>query len=89
MAIYDDDPLTDPDVHPKANYGGDLSIQNKVDDGYFTDEHEYHLVSPITQNPFMPRWNIQLHRKYSGYHGYWPISTTRLITDLVIKSLIN
>jgi glycosidase len=77
-----DDPLTDPEVHPKANYhGGDIrGITQKLKDGYFQQLGINTIwLSPITQNPLHAEVEYPApHRKYSGYHGYWPISGTRI-----------
>ncbi|MFQ6610673.1 MAG: alpha-amylase family glycosyl hydrolase, partial [Fidelibacterota bacterium] len=62
--------------HPLANFqGGDISgIHKKLEDGYFSDLGINTLwISPIIQNAeggyteFIPP-----HRKFTGYHGYWP-----------------
>jgi len=83
--------VDDPDIHPKANYyGGDFAgITQTIKDGYFDKigvirfgchqllktlkEHmDYGIkVGPVT--------------KFSGYHGYWPISSSKLIIDMVQK----
>lgn len=77
-----DEPIDDPEVLPMANYhGGDLAgIQQKIDEGFFTDlGFNTVWLSPITQNPRTAfiEWP-EPHRKFSGYHGYWPISLTRI-----------
>ncbi|MGE0088242.1 MAG: alpha-amylase family glycosyl hydrolase [Bacteroidales bacterium] len=75
-----DNPLNDPEIHEKANYwGGDLAgITQKVNDGYFTELGVSMIwLSPITQNPKEGFVEYPApHRKYSGYHGYWPITLT-------------
>lgn len=77
-----DHPLTDPEVHPKANYhGGDLAgVLQKLKAGYF-DSLGVNMVwlSPIVQNPdsAFREWPAP-HRKYSGYHGYWPLISGKI-----------
>lgn len=75
-----DAPITDPDVLPPANYkGGDLAgITQKIKDGYFNDLGVNAIwLSPVTQNPLEAYTEYPPpHRKYSGYHGYWPITLT-------------
>ncbi|MFM7913540.1 MAG: alpha-amylase family glycosyl hydrolase, partial [Bacteroidota bacterium] len=71
-----------PEVHPKANYwGGDLQgVMNKIQEGYFDRLGINSLwLSPIVQNPLGPyrEWP-KPNRMYSGYHGYWPISSSRV-----------
>jgi cyclomaltodextrinase / maltogenic alpha-amylase / neopullulanase len=75
-----DHPLTDPEVHPRANYhGGDLAgIVQRLRGGYF-DSLGINMIwlSPIVQNPdsAFREWP-EPHRKYSGYHGYWPVTSS-------------
>ncbi len=92
-----DKPVEDPEIHFKANYqGGDLvGIQKTLDQGYFESLNMNTLwVSPITQNPEIGYVEYPApHRKFSGYHGYWPILNTvvdhRLGTSDELRSLIN
>lgn len=76
-----DRPVKDAKVSPKANFmGGDITgIQTKIDDGYFTDLGINMLwISPLNQNPEKAYKEYPApHRKFSGYHGYWPVSSTR------------
>lgn len=74
--------LNDPEVLPKANYyGGDLEgVLQKLKDGYFTSLGINTIwLSPITQNP-MDAWGLYPNprTKFSGYHGYWPVSSTKI-----------
>ncbi|HEX6982139.1 MAG TPA: alpha-amylase family glycosyl hydrolase [Balneolaceae bacterium] len=77
-----DEPVQDPDILPEANYyGGDLAgITQKIKDGYFERLGINALwLSPITQNPkgaygLFPDPETQ----FSGYHGYWPISSSEV-----------
>ena len=75
-----DNPVDDPDIALKANYlGGDIQgITKKVKDGYFNDLGVSMIwLSPITQNPLEGFVEYPApHRKYSGYHGYWPVTLT-------------
>jgi cyclomaltodextrinase / maltogenic alpha-amylase / neopullulanase len=79
-----DAPLKDKDIDPKLNFqGGDLAgILQKVDDGYFTGLGVNTLwISPVTQNPLTAWAEYPApHRKFSGYHGYWPITLTTVDT---------
>jgi glycosidase len=79
-----DAPLKDKDVDKKLNFqGGDLSgIIQTIDNGYFKELGINTLwISPITQNP-KDAWNEYPapHRKFSGYHGYWPLTLTTIDT---------
>lgn len=75
-----DRPVEDPQVHPKANfYGGDIAgIDQKIEDGFFRSLGMNTLwLSPFTKNP-EDAWGLWdkggVTTKFSGYHGYWPIS---------------
>lgn len=92
-----DRPMNRPDVHPKADYqGGDLAgLQEKIRDGYFTDLGVNTLwISPLNQNPLEPYGYSEIgNTKFSGYHGYWPISSSkvdfRFGTNDELKLLVN
>lgn len=92
-----DAPVQDTRLLPQANYyGGDLAgIQQKIDDGYFSDLGINSLwISPVFQNPYTAYQEFpEPHRWFSGYHGYWPISLskvdTRLGTNTEFKQLVN
>jgi glycosidase len=77
-----DEPVNDPEIHPKANYyGGDLGgVYEKLKDGYFADLGINTLwLSPITQNPKTAYGLYPEPRtKFSGYHGYWPVSNIKI-----------
>jgi len=89
--------VDDPQILPKVNYyGGDLAgITQKIRDGYFSDLGINTIwLSPITQNPleaygFWPNPPT----KFSGYHGYWPMSSSKVDfrygTDAELKELIE
>lgn len=74
--------LKDADIAAMANYmGGDLSgIDQKIQDQYFSNLGINTIwMSPILQNPNEGYVEYPApHRKYSGYHGYWPISATKV-----------
>ena len=75
-------PMNRPDVNHKVDYwGGDLAgIKQKIDDGYFKELGINTLwVSPVNQNPTEPYGFYKLmNTKFSGYHGYWPISSSKV-----------
>lgn len=77
-----DKALNISEVHPKADYfGGDLSgVTDKINDGYFEELGINTIwLSPITQNPEGPYGLYpEPLTKFSGYHGYWPISNVRV-----------
>jgi glycosidase len=84
-------------IHPKANYyGGDLQgVLNKIKDGYFSNLGINTIwLSPITKNPegAYGLWKNPL-TKFSAYHGYWPISNTKIDdrfgNEETFKELIN
>ncbi|MCV6630935.1 MAG: alpha-amylase family glycosyl hydrolase [Flavobacteriaceae bacterium] len=84
-------------IHPKANYyGGDLEgILQKIESGYFKNLGINTIwLSPITQNPegAFGLWPDPL-TKFSAYHGYWPISNTkvdyRFGSEAVLKKLLQ
>jgi glycosidase len=92
-----DAPVNDPDIHFRANYqGGDLSgIDQVLNKGYFQELSMNTVwVSPITQNPEFGHVEFpEPHRKFSGYHGYWPVLNTvvdhRLGTSENLRKLID
>lgn len=92
-----DFPVDDPEILPQANYsGGDLvGITNKIKDGYFEDLGINTIwLSPITQNP-LEAYGLwpEPRTKFSGYHGYWPVSLStvdfRFGTDDELNTLIK
>lgn len=95
--LKNDAPVKDKEVDPRVNFqGGDLAgITQKVEDGYFTGLGVNTLwISPITQNP-ITAWAEYPppHRKFSGYHGYWPVTLTtvdnRFGTSDDLKKLVS
>ncbi len=91
-----DKPVKDKDIDVRANYqGGDLAgITKKIMDGYFKDLGINTIwISPIVQNPEIGYVEYpEPKRKYSGYHGYWPISSSKIDnrfgTDAELKELV-
>tara|TARA_B110000467_G_C18317584_1_gene482653 strand:- start:59 stop:2278 length:2220 start_codon:yes stop_codon:yes gene_type:complete len=76
--------VADKAIRPIANYmGGDFTgITAKIKSGYFDSLGMNTLwLSPITQNP-KEAWGLWnkggQESEFSGYHGYWPISTTQI-----------
>ena len=92
-----DGPVKDPEIDPKVNYmGGDIAGINKaIENGYFSNLGINTLwISPITQNPLKGFYEYPApHRKFSGYHGYWPITLTtvdtRFGTGAELHTLVN
>jgi glycosidase len=85
--FYDGDstnsiPVINPHLLPQANYyGGDLKgIMDKIDEGYFDSLGVNTLwLSPLVDNTDSAYQEYpEPHRYYSGYHGYWPISSTKV-----------
>ena len=79
-----DAPINDKRLMEKTNWqGGDLAgIQKIIASGYLKNMNINALwVSPITQNP-PDAWQEypEPKRFYSGYHGYWPISSSKIDT---------
>lgn len=75
-------PVNDPEILPKANYfGGDIDgVTQKLKDGYFDSLGVNTIwLSPITQNP-IDAWGLYKspRTKFSGYHGYWPTSLSKV-----------
>lgn len=70
------------EVLPQADYhGGDIKgVTEKIRDGYFRSLGVNTIwISPIVKNPegafgFWP----DPPSKFSGYHGYWPVSFTQI-----------
>lgn len=84
-------------ILPKVNYfGGDLQgVLNKIKDGYFNQLGINTIwLSPITKNPegAYGLWKNPL-TKFSGYHGYWPVSNIKIDDrfgdEKVFKTLID
>ena len=85
--FYDADPesnrpLDIPEVLPQADYfGGDiLGVTEKIQEGYFRELGVNSIwISPLVKNPegAYGLWP-EPRTKFSGYHGYWPISFTEI-----------
>ncbi|MGD0037831.1 MAG: alpha-amylase family glycosyl hydrolase, partial [Bacteroidota bacterium] len=77
-----DKPVVNDSIFYPANYqGGDFrGIIIKIKEGYFDSLGVNTLwISPVNDNPDEAyREYPAPHRWYSGYHGYWPISDTRV-----------
>jgi glycosidase len=85
--FYDGDttnsiPVEHPELSFQANYqGGDLQgIIDKLEDGYFDSLGvNTFWISPIVDNTNNAYQEYPPpHRYFTGYHGYWPISDTRV-----------
>ena len=72
-------PIVHDSLFEKANYmGGDFQgIINKLNEGYFDSLGISTIwISPVYDNPDQAyKESPAPHRWYSGYHGYWPISS--------------
>ncbi|MFN3951859.1 MAG: alpha-amylase family glycosyl hydrolase [Thermaurantimonas sp.] len=94
-----DQKVDDPEILPLANYfGGDIEgIRTKIEDGYFDSLGVNAVwISPVTQNP-EGAWGLWdkggVRTRFSGYHGYWPVSNVRVDhrfgTDSELKALLS
>ncbi len=92
-----DRPLRRPDVLSRVDFhGGDVAgITRKIREGYFSKLGINTLwISPVVLNPEGPygQWPKPA-TKFSGYHGYWPVSSTRtdprFCTETELKELIS
>jgi glycosidase len=92
-----DNPIVHDSLFTPANYqGGDLQgIINKMEEGYF-DKLGVNAfwISPIVDNTNNAyREYPAPHRWYTGYHGYWPVSSTKVeehFGDMnLVKKLID
>lgn len=92
-----DHPLKSKEVHPRADYhGGDIAgVMKKLKEGYFEKLGINTIwLSPITLNPDKPYGLWKKPRtKFTGYHGYWPISSSKIDyrygTDKELRDLVN
>lgn len=81
-----DEPVDDPSIQPRANdHGGDLEgVLEALEEGYFQNLGVTAIwVSPLTRNPnvaygFWQDPSTDVTSRFSGYHGYWPVSNTEL-----------
>ncbi len=85
--FYDGDksnsiPVEHPELSYKANYqGGDLQgLIDKLEEGYFDSLGINTIwISPIIDNTNKAyREYPPPHRYFTGYHGYWPVSTNKV-----------
>ena len=89
--------INDSKLDPLFNFkGGDLrGVMEKLERGYFRDLYVSALwISPIQQQPDSAFTEfVEPHRKVSGYHGYWPVSSrtidTRFGTSGDFKNIVN
>lgn len=92
-----DAPVRDANIGVKQNFqGGDLAgITQKIRDGYFKKFNINCIwLSPITQNPEGAYQEfVAPQRWYTGYHGYWPITSStvdhRFGTDDELHELVR
>ena len=75
-------PVQDDSIHPKVNFkGGDIQgVLAKLKEGYFDTLGINTLwISPIHKNP-EGAYGIwpDPPTKFSGYHGYWPVSNIHI-----------
>ena len=90
-------PMNRPDVHPKVDFfGGDLAgLQQVIDNDYFKKLGVNTLwISPLNQNPDEPYgYYAPMKTKFAGYHGYWPVSSSkvdnRFGTNQLLKELVK
>ncbi|APD06120.1 alpha-amylase [Flavobacteriaceae bacterium UJ101] len=74
----------EPEVKPEADFqGGDLKgITEKVKEGFFTNLGVNTIwLSPVVQNPDEGYGLLDtdyIKTKFSGYHGYWPVSSSKI-----------
>jgi glycosidase len=89
--------VADAEVHPLANFhGGDFAgIIRKLEEGYFTDLGISAIwLSPVQRQPegAYREW-IPPRRKFTGYHGYWPVAPReidpRFGTAAELERLVN
>lgn len=92
-----DKPVVDKEIDFKSNYqGGDMAgIIEEIKNGYFKNLGFNTIwISPIFQNPETGFVEYPApHRKFSGYHGYWPISLKKIDhrfgNDSIFRQLID
>lgn len=77
-----DHPVANEKVKAPANYhGGDWQgIEEKIKDGYFKRLGINTIwIAPLNKNPDTAYQEYpEPHRWYTGYHGYWPVSSTQV-----------
>jgi len=77
-----DNPVANKKVELPANYhGGDWrGVEEKINDGYFKKLGINTIwIAPLNKNPDVAYQEYsEPHRWYTGYHGYWPVSPTKV-----------
>jgi cyclomaltodextrinase len=77
-----DHPVANEKVEAPANYhGGDWQgTEEKIKDGYFKKLGINTIwIAPLNKNPDTAYQEYpEPHRWYTGYHGYWPVSSTKV-----------
>lgn len=77
-----DAPIIHDSLFSQANYqGGDIQgLINKLEEGYFEQLGiNAFWLSPIVDNTNNAYREFPApHRWYTGYHGYWPVSSTKV-----------
>ena len=77
-----DHPVANEKVKAPANFhGGDWrGIEEKIKDGYFKRLGINTIwIAPLNENPNVAYQEYpEPHRWYTGYHGYWPVSPTKV-----------
>jgi cyclomaltodextrinase / maltogenic alpha-amylase / neopullulanase len=88
-----DKPIIAEGLMPQANYkGGDFQgIIDKLNSGYFDSLGINTLwLSPVVDNPNNAyREYPPPHRLYTGYHGYWPINSSKVEEHFGTMSLLK
>ena len=89
------EPVEDAAIRPEANHqGGDLQgVEQRLRSGYFQDLGLNTVwISPVTQNA-EGAWGLwqdsartNVTSKFSGYHGYWPVSCTQVDRRFGLKA---
>lgn len=84
---FNDEPVDHPAIRPEANHhGGDLQgVHDVMTKGYFEMLGMNTVwISPITANAegawgyWQDSLRTEITSKFSGYHGYWPVSSHRV-----------
>ena len=82
-----DEPVMDSLIMPPANhFGGDLEgVVQTLKDGYFDSLGVNTVwISPVTQNAegawglWQDTLRTNVQSRFSSYHGYWPVSCTKV-----------
>ncbi|MBP7654210.1 hypothetical protein KA977_12365, partial [Candidatus Dependentiae bacterium] len=78
--------IIDKELAVRANFlGGNFNgITKKIEDGYFSRIGINSIwITPVNENPDIPyRDSLPPHRKFSGYHGYWPVDSYKIEKNL-------